>query len=330
MGDTQKKYKYLVTVGCSQTSGQNCEQDETWPVKLSNKLGLKLINLASPGSGWYHVQSVTTDFIQNNKNILNECFFIFQKSMLERTLNYEQIPIVRTDIWEDFNIKYLSKNAVSARGYKDWKKYSNHPKPDYWDKSFPQYTGTYTDCNNVESNLGYFPEHRHYPNSRNPWKLGQNTDIYPPYIHEQFQELMLYWGYQMYSFHLFIKSLNIDHIMVDGYSPFLSHKLKFTNYYDSNDEFEFVKRFWSNESMERDEDEIMLYDFKNINSEWIYDSIESKYKIDDVVIWSLYQYPYGDEWSPDGGHAGPAGMNRIVKVIYQNLINKNWFNEIHS
>ena len=43
-----KKYKYLVVNGCSQTIGQNCVVEETWPVKLSKKLGL--LNCIQPNN----------------------------------------------------------------------------------------------------------------------------------------------------------------------------------------------------------------------------------------------------------------------------------------
>ena len=189
-----KKYKYLVTNGCSQTRGQQCVVEETWPVKLANKLGLELINLATSSTGWYHIQNSTMSFIQNNKEILDDCFFIFQTSMLERRLNYEEIPIVRSDIWEKWNIKYVSKSACSALGFIDWTRYTQEPKPRWWDESYPQFTSCYTDTNRIFANLAFFPEHRHYSNNNNVWKIGPNTDKIPPYIHEQFEELMLYWG----------------------------------------------------------------------------------------------------------------------------------------
>jgi hypothetical protein len=72
----------------------------------------------------------------------------------------------------------------------------------------------------------------------------------------------------------------------------------------------------------------MIYDFKNIKSKWIFDSIDIKYKIDDVVLWSLYQFkPHQSEWNIDGGHAGPKGMDLITDVLYKNLIQKGWFSE---
>ena len=72
----ESKYKYLVTAGCSLTFGQGCEYEKTYPSLLANKLGLKLINLAVCGTGWYSLQTSITSFINNNKDILHECFFI--------------------------------------------------------------------------------------------------------------------------------------------------------------------------------------------------------------------------------------------------------------
>jgi len=326
-----KKYKYLVVAGCSQTYGQGCPEDKVYGKLLADKLGLKLISLASPGSGWYAVETAITSFINNNKDIINECFFILQKSALERRVNYNEIAICRTDIWEKWNIKYASKVVISAQGYYDWEKYSNiQNKPKWWPKigQSRQYIGAWTEGENVDSKLIYFPEHKHYPNSRHDWKLGEFHHIYPPYIHEQFQELMLHWGLRIYSFHLFLKSLNLDHIIVDGYSPFLSYKLNFTNYYDTNDEYEMVKEFWSTNTIGIDVDDVMIYDFKNIQVGWIFDSIDIKYKIDDVVLWSLYQFkPHQTEWNADGSHAGPLGMKLIADTIYKNLVNKGWINQ---
>ena len=322
-----KKYKYLVVNGCSQTLGQNCVVEETWPVKLSKKLGLELINLATSSTGWYHIQNSTTSFIQNNKEILDQCFFIFQISQLDRRTNHVEVPLVRSDIWEKWNIKYLSQSSVSALGYIDWNKYSNFPKPLSWDTSYPQFSNTYTTANSINTNLIFIPEHRHYSNKNNKWKISKNFDIFPPYIYEQFEELMIHWGREISSFHLFLKQININHIIVDGYSPFVSHELNFKNYYENEHEFDFIKRFWDKNPMEEDQPEIMLYDFKNIKGKWLFDLIDDKYKITNTIIWNSYLNQYGKEWSPDGGHAGPKGMDRILEVIWDNLTEKGWFNE---
>ena len=118
--------------------------------------------------------------------------------------------------------------------------------------------------------------------------------------------------------------MGIDHIIVDGYSPFMSYKLDFRNYYDTDEEFDWVKRFWSTET--DDPTDEMVYDFKNIKCAWIFDMIPLEYKIDDVVLWSLYQFKvHGTDWNADGGHAGPKGMDIIEEVIYKNLVEKNWF-----
>lgn len=324
------KYKYLVVNGCSQTMGQLCHIDLTWPQLLANRLGLKLINLASSASGWYNLETSTTSFIHNNRDIIHECFFILQKSMLERGLDYSNLPLFPSDIWEDYGIKYLSENTIRIQGYKDWKKFGLNPPRLTKEKDKYQSRDMYMvfEGDFELKHLGYFPEHRHYPNSRHHWKIQTENGEpeYPKYIHEQIDELLLHFGQRINSFHQFLKSVGADHIMIDGYSPFLSYKLNFRNYYDTDDEFEMVKRFWSNEKTEWDEDDVMIYDFKNTKSGWIFDQIDKKYKIDDVVIWSLYQFKTDPEWCPDGGHAGPKGMELIEKVIYQNLQEKSWIN----
>lgn len=321
------KYKYLVVSGCSQTYGQGCPADKIYPKLLADKLGLKLINLATCGTGWYSVETHVTSFINNNKDILDECFFILQKSALERRVNYEEIAICRTDIWEHWNMKYMSPINVCSHGYIDWIKYNGNDKPDYWpDAGEQKYDITMWNYpNQVKKQLIYFPEHKHYPNSRNKWKLGDDNTITPPYINEQFDELMLHWGLRINSFHLFLKSIGADHIIVDGYSPFLSYKLDFTNYYDTNDEYEMVKEFWSTGTTGIDVDDSMIYDFRNTKSGWVFDAIDIKYKINDVVLWSLYQFKqHGTEWNRDGSHAGPLGMKLIADVLYKNMVSKGW------
>jgi hypothetical protein len=319
------KYKYLVVSGCSQTQGQNCHRDRIWPKLLADRLGLELINLATPGAGWYTLENAILSFVSNNQNILNECFFILQQSMLERELDYNQISICPTDYHEKWNMKFVPKNMVRFLGYNNSENFG-FDLPFQRNSDIDQVRDLYDGLDDYikASKLGYFPEHRHYPNTRHFWKLGDNHDIDPPYIQEQFNELMLHWGYRMSSLHYLLKNKNVDHIMIDGYSPFLSYKLDFRNYYDTDDEFEMIKRFWSTKIDEEDEDEIMLYDFKNTTAGWIFDDIDSKYKIDDVVIWNLYMFKHLTSWNVDGGHAGPKGMELIEKVIYQNLQEKSW------
>jgi hypothetical protein len=53
--------------------------------------------------------------------------------------------------------------------------------------------------------------------------------------------------------------------------------------------------------------------------------LDIKNKIDDVVLWSLYQFKEFKNWNVDGGHAGPKGMELMEKVIYKNLVEKGWF-----
>ena len=321
-----KKYKYLVVNGCSQTSGQMCPVSETWAVKLANRLGLELINLASAGTGWYKVETSTMSFINGNRDILDECFFILQKSELARRVNYEEIAVNKSDIWEKWNINYMSQTDLAFQGYIDFEKHGfTKPKRHRLDdvnQEFQLYDELGDFCE--ISKLGFFPEHKHYPNSRHQWKLGDNNDIDPPYIKGQFEELMLHWGLRISSLHLLLKNMGIGHLIVDGYSPFMSYKLNFRDYYHTSDEFEFVNKFWSTET--DDPTDEMVYDFKNIKCGWIFDMIEPKYKIDDVVLWSLYQFkPHDTSYNVDGGHAGPKGMDIIEGVIYKNLLEKNWF-----
>lgn len=336
--------KYLVTNGCSQTWGENCHIDQTYPQVLGKRLGLEVINLATPGTGWYKVENSTLSFIHNNKDILDECFFILQKSALERLLDYNNLPLFQTDRWEKYNIKYVSMYDFTHLGVDDYGKF-DYPKTyverndsqffnllydrdefEFFDKHYPSSYYRREEFSNTEKHakLKYFPEHKHYPNSRHKWRLGENYDIYPPFIDEQFEEMMLHWGMRISSYHLFLKNMGIDHIIVDGYSPFLSYKLNFRNYYDTDEEFEFVKKFWDTET--NDPENEMVYDFKNIKAGYLFDSIESKYKIDDVVLWSLYQFKqHQSEWNADGSHAGPKGMELICDVIEKNLKEKGWF-----
>jgi hypothetical protein len=322
-----KKYKYLVTNGDSQTWGENCRIDKTWPVKLAERLGLELINLATPGSGWIKLRTSTNSFILNNKDILDECFFILQKSTLQRLFDSEHLPVYRTDVWEKYNMKYLQLHDFCVMGVDDYEKFGYPPsdtsRDEHQNCTFLYDRGVVWKEEQKWSRLLQFPEHKHYPNSRHKWRLG-DENTYPPYIDEQFEELMAYWAMEISSFHTFLKHMNIDHIMVDGYSPFLSYKLDFTHYYDTDEEFEYVKKFWSTETNNPLEEKV--YDFKNIRAGYLFDSIDSKYKIDDVVLWSLYQFKdHRTEWNVDGGHAGPKGMELICDVIEKNIKEKGWF-----
>lgn len=323
MEEKLKKFKYLVTVGCSFTYGQNCNPEYHFTKLLAEKLNLELINLSAPGTGWYHVETLVTQFIHNNQEKVKDCFFILQISQLSRRPNYAEVPVIRSDFWEKYGIKYVTQAACAATGFWDWNKFSNgYKKP----KKF--ITGdSFSDCwigeGEIDAEFIFFPEHRHYPNSRNPWMV--NGKI-PPYFDDLFDEYMIQWAKEFYSFHLFLESMNANHIFVDAYSPFMSYELNFTNYYQSDEEFDFVKLFWSNSKMENDEDEIYLYDFTKTKAGWLFDKIPKKNKITDVVLFSFLLYNCGDElWTPDNGHAGPKGMSVIYKTLYKILKEKGWF-----
>jgi hypothetical protein len=327
-----EKYKYLVTIGCSQTYGSGCKLEDTWSYKLSKELGLEEINLSCNGAGWYYIQNTLNSFINSNRDKLSECFVILQQSTLERRMNYDELPLVHSDYFKEYGINFISPVGGAALPFKDWEKYRHDYQVHEIEKDLEcidengRLSGQWIDMRRLNTNLTFFPEHRHYPNWNHNWKLGDDYDIEPPYIHQQLNELMLHWGSQMNSYHLYLKSLGIDHIMVDGYSPFLSYKLDFKNYYDTDEEFNWVKEFWSTSTEnEKDPNDVMLYDFKKINCGWVFDSINSKYKIDDVILWSLYQFKtHGTDWNIDGGHAGKLGMDLIKDVIKQNLQEKGW------
>lgn len=324
------KYKYLVTVGCSQTYGQGISEEETWSYKLAKELGLKEINLACNGAGHYYIENILTSFIHNNKDILNECLVIIQNSTLERRLNYDEIPLASCDYFSEHKIDFIPAVGVAALGFKDWsiaeKDYEVERIDEVKNHHTNRMSGQWVDIGSVDTKMIYFPEHKHYANSRHNWKIGPEHKDELPFIKEQFEELMLYWAKELYSLHLFLTSQNLDHIFVDGYSPFVSHKLNFKNYFTSEEELEWCKEFWSTSTKnEQDPDDIMVYDFKNIKSAWLFDLIDSKYKIDDVVLWSLYQFKeHGSDWNIDGGHAGKLGMDLIKNAIKQNLESKGW------
>lgn len=322
-----KKYKYLVVSGCSMTFGAGCHIDSIFPKLLADRLGLKLINLGVSGTGWYNLETCITSFIHNNKDIVDECFFILQTSTLERRVNYAEIAISRNDVWENYNMPFVSKITSAALGFVDWMGTYGKFKPSIAmtpSEDIYNNRGMVCECNDIDCQLGFFPEHKHYPNSRHNWK-GESKDN-PPYIHEQLEGLMQHWGQRMSSFHLLLKQLNVDHIIVDGYTPFVSYKLNFENYFDTDDEFEFAKDFWSTKTDGCDVNDVMIYDFKNIKSGWLFDLIDEKYKCEDVVLWSLFQFKqHQTDWNLDGGHAGPLGMKLIENAIYTNLINKGWF-----
>lgn len=300
-----KKYKYLVVIGCSQSYGQHCPQDKIYVQLLADKLGLTLVNLSTPSAGWYSVETNVTSFINNNRSILDECFFILQKSTLDRRVNYSEIATCKTNVWNKWNINYLSPINFIHHGCMD----------------------EALTINDVMTHK--FPEHKlHINNKQVLINFKENKLL----IQEQFEELMLHWAVRIHSLHLFLRHLDVDHIIVDGYSPFVSYKLNFTNYYDTNYEYEMVKLFWSTDSMYVNTELEIIYDFRNIKAGWIFDSIDIQYKIDDVILYDLYRFKsikgaVDDSWNIDGGHAGPLGMKLIADVIYKNLVTKGWFKE---
>lgn len=340
-----KKIKKIVTIGCSLSQGLFCGVDEIYSKILSDRFGCENINLSVPGSGWGDIESTTLSFIQNNKDTLDETLFILQNSTIDRGLNYNEISLYKTDLWKKYNIDYTTMTNFSYLGVNDYEKY-NYPKPstdghgsyqdnvERYDKNeihfLPIKLKPY---NELESNnfkrsekwarLKFFPIHKHYENPKFPWKLGSELNIIPNLIEEQFDELMLYWGKRMLSFHLLLKKLSINHIFVDGYTPFLSNNLEFENYYDTDEEFVYVQRFWD---FENDDDSVYSYDFKNIKSKWLFDLIDKKNKIDDVVLWSLFQFKdIPSDWNKDGVHAGHKGHKLISNVLEMNLIRKGFF-----
>lgn len=332
------KYKYLITNGCSLTQGLDCPSDKTYGKLLADSLGLEHINLASPGSGWYKVENSTTSFIHNNKNILDECFFILQKSTIDRGLDYNNIPLYRTDVWEKHNIKYTSMYDFSFMGVDDETKFDypivNQRYPLKYEREDIRFflinLYGYNEIPSEEfkksekwAKLKFFPFHKHYANPVFPWKLGSELNIKPPQIEEQFDELMIYWGTRILSYHLFLKQMNVDHIIVDGYSPFVSYELKFRNYFDNDIEYKMLNKFWGSDN---DNDDVMAYDFKKTTAGYLFDSIDDRYKVNDIVLWSLFQFKDTQtEWNIDGVHAGPKGMELISQVILKNLKEKHWF-----
>lgn len=316
-----KQYKYLVVAGCSLSYGFGCPTNQTYGQLLADKLGLKLINLSTPGSGWRTLTSTVSSFINNNRDILHECFFILQKSLLAReiyTPEYE-VPLHRTDVWEPWNIKYMSAHCIDYHGYIDWNApFVKNKKPDWWDNTEPH----------NRRHWGHIPEYvpEQIPeHNENVSRLIKDIKQFP-YLYEQFEEVMLNWATRISSFHFLLKNLDVDHIIVDGYSPFVSYKLNFTNYYDEeNKDMHYnIEQWWSNENCNYDEE--IRYDFKNIKSGWVFDKIDIKYKIDDVVLRSLFMFfKTESEWNVDGAHAGPTGMKLIADVLYTNLVKKGWF-----
>lgn len=330
-----KKYKYLVTNGCSLTWGEGCKKEETYPYLLAKKLNLQLINLAIPGTGWYNLETSTTSFIHNNPDIIDECFFLLQNSTIDRGIDYNHLPLYYSKNRKKYNMDFVSMYEFSHFGKGDEIFIDvEQKKPVLYKREeihFPavKYEAYCHSDHSIFRNsekwakLKYFPRHRHYLNSEFKWKIGENNDKFPPYIHEQFEELTLHLAQRIKSFHLYLKSFNIDHVLIDGYFPLLSYKLNFFNYYSSFDELNMVNKFWSNEEYDDDE---MVYDFQKIKCGYIIDTIQDEYKIDDLVLWSLFTFKDVDgEWSHDGVHAGKKGMELICNVLYQQLTKKNWF-----
>ena len=119
--------KKIVTVGCSLSQGFFCEVDKIYSKILSDRFGCLNINLSVPGSGWNDIESTILSFIQNNKNILDETIFIIQNSTIDRSLNYNEIPLYKTDVWKKYNIDYVTMTNLSYLGSNNHNKFK-YPK----------------------------------------------------------------------------------------------------------------------------------------------------------------------------------------------------------
>ncbi len=307
-----RKCKKLVVVGCSLTYGQGVEYDQTWGYSLAKKLGLELINLGCGGTGWYYVEEIVTQFINNHLDNLDEYLIVMQKSEFARRPYYDELAYVPVNNeLKKYGINFLSPISMRHLGGE---------KSD-------------RDCNttiNLNEEFPWldeftFPNHRTEPNHRNPWYVTiDGKKVPPPNIEKQAEQLMLHWAYRVYSLHSFLKLNNVNHLFVDGYFPMLSNKLNFRKYdVISKEHHELEKGFWSNESFSNSEDEIYLYKYNNKRVGDILDNIPLENKIDDWVMWGTYFWkPHHSDWNIDGGHPGYTGHSAIADIILQNIKEK--------
>lgn len=306
-------YKTLVVVGCSLTYGQGVKYNETWGYKLAEELGLDFINLGCGGTGWYYVEEIVTQFVNNNLDNLDEYLIIIQKSEFARRPFYDELAYVPVN------------NELNKHGINFLSPISYH---------FLGGTESKRDCSPVfdaHQELPWltefnFPNHRTEPNDRNPWYVTiDGKKVPPPNIEKQAEQLMLHWAYRVYSLHSFLKLNNANYLFVDGYFPMLSNKLNFRKYdVISNEHHELEKGFWSNELFSNSEDNIYLYKYNNKRVGDILDNIPLMNKIDDWVMWGTYFWQESQSsWNIDGGHPGPKGHESISKILLQNIQEKH-------
>lgn len=89
-----KKFKYLVVNGCSYSAGANMYEDQTnikekteknrFSKLLSNKLNCQEINLSKPGASNGRIFRTTFDWIQNNKEKVDNTLFVIGITGLTR------------------------------------------------------------------------------------------------------------------------------------------------------------------------------------------------------------------------------------------------------
>jgi hypothetical protein len=115
---------YLLTFGCSYTYGNGLFYEDTYAYKLSDKLNLKNINLAIPGSSIKIQEYNTNLFINSFSNVRLPKYVIYQYPHDYRVslskFNGEYLDIVtQTAMTDDYgNEEYIKKYFIENSGEK--------------------------------------------------------------------------------------------------------------------------------------------------------------------------------------------------------------------
>lgn len=282
----QKKFKYLITSGCSFTEGHMLGARGSWATYLSKYLGLELINLAKGGNGNELITQNTINYATENKDIADKSLFVIQLSECLRFLV----------VYDNFFNKKMGENAfvwhITPHQFLDFRK------------------------NNVEINSNGFSD----------WDLNFQINNYLYENRWQIAPLFSNMTYALWRTHNniinfvnFCKANNYEYIIFDGINNHIPEKDEDGNYYllsSANEPKYKIDVFPDNENFNK----------KNINfgvSEKILEILKSnpRYINNDTMT---YQINLNPEYSKgNGGHPNEILSKLYAKKLKKILEDLN-------
>lgn len=126
-----KKYKYLITNGCSFTEGHSLGNDGAWPKFLGEELDLEVINLAKGGTGNEIIIQNTINYSVLNPDVSKDSLFVIQLSeCLRYLINWDGVD--NSMYWHLTPSQFIGNNGF-----------------DNWDLDFPITKAIYDSRNHL-------------------------------------------------------------------------------------------------------------------------------------------------------------------------------------